>query len=205
MADEVKITAEQVKALREATGAGMMDCKRALQETGGDVEKAKEWLRKKGMASAAKRAARTATEGLIEAYIHFNGRVGVLVELNCETDFVAKTSDFRQLAKDIALHIAGSQTVRWVTRDQLPESELEAERRIYEAQAREQGKPENVIERIVTGKLEAYYKDAVLVDQPFVKDPDKTVGELIDEASGRLGEKVQVRRFVRFRLGEEAF
>jgi elongation factor Ts len=204
MADEVKITAEQVKALREATGAGMMDCKRALQETGGDAEQAKEWLRKKGMASAAKRAARTATEGVIEAYIHFNARVGVLVELNCETDFVANTPDFRQLAKDIALHIASSQTVRWVTRDQIPESELEAERGIYEAQAREQGKPENVIERIVTGKLEAYYRDVVLVDQPFVKDPDRTVGELIDGASGKLGEKVQVRRFVRFRLGEEA-
>jgi elongation factor Ts len=203
MAEDVKISAGQVKSLRDATGAGMMDSKRALQETGGDVEKATEWLRKKGIASAAKRLGRSAGEGVVEAYIHFNARVGVLVEVNCETDFVAKTDDFRELARDIALHIAGSQTVRWVTREDVPEADLAAERDILQAQAREQGKPEAVTERIATGKLEAWFKDVVLVDQPFVKDADRTVGELIDEASGKLGEKIVVRRFARYRVGEE--
>ncbi len=202
MSDEPKIGAEQVKALREATGAGMMDCKRALQESGGDVAKATEWLRQKGLASAKKRAGRSATEGAVESYIHFNRRVGALVEVNCETDFVANTDEFRQLAKDIALHVA-SANPRWLTRDEVPQSVLDSERRVYEGQAREENKPENVIERMVTGKLEAFLKDNVLLDQPFVKDADKTVGELVEEASGKLGEKVAVRRFARFQLGEE--
>jgi elongation factor Ts len=202
MSDQSKISAGQVKALREATGAGMMDCKRALQETDGDVVKATEWLRQKGLASAKKRAGRSASEGVIESYIHFNRRIGSLVEVNCETDFVANTDEFRQLAKDIALHVA-SANPRWLTRDEVPQSVLDGERRVYEGQAREGNKPENVIEKMVTGKLEAFLKDNVLLDQPFVKDADKTVSELVEEASGKLGEKVAVRRFARFQLGEE--
>ena len=195
------IGSAQVKTLRDATGAGMMDCKRALQETGGDFDKAVELLRQKGMASASKRAGRQAQEGLIESYIHFNGRVGVLVEINCETDFVAATDDFKALCRDIALHIA-SQRPGWVSRDDVPESTLQSEQRVFEGQAREQGKPDNVLERIVAGKLESFFKDNVLLDQPFVKDDSKTVGELVDEASGRLGEKIVLRRFVRYQLGE---
>ncbi len=202
MSDEPKISAEQVKALRDATGAGMMDCKRALQESAGDVAKATEWLRLKGLDSAKKRAGRSAAEGVIDSYIHFNARVGVLVEVNCETDFVANTAEFRQLARDVALHVASARP-RWLTRDEVPQQVLDAERRVYEGQAREQGKPENVVERMVTGKLEGFFKDNVLVDQPFVKDTDRTVGELVEEASGKLGEKVAVRRFARFQLGED--
>jgi elongation factor Ts len=202
MSDEPKISAEQVKALREATGAGMMDCKRALQESGGDTAKATEWLRQKGLDSAKKRAGRSAAEGVIDSYIHFNARVGVLVELNSETDFVANTGEFRQLVRDVALHVASARP-RWLTRDEVPQQVLDAERRVYEGQAREQGKPDNVVERMVTGKLEGFFKENVLVDQPFVKDTDKTVGELVEEASGKLGEKVAVRRFARFQLGEE--
>jgi elongation factor Ts len=202
MSDEPKITPEQVKALRDATGAGMMDCKRALQETGGDFDAAVELLRLKGIAKGQQRAGRSASEGIIDSYIHFNGRIGVLVELNCETDFVARTDQFRKLAREVALHIA-SANPWWVTRDEVPQAVLDTERRVYEGQAREQGKPENVIERMVTGKLESFYKDTVLVDQPFVKDPEKTVGELVEGASGKLGEKVAVRRFARFQLGED--
>jgi elongation factor Ts len=202
MSDEPKISAEQVKALREATGAGMMDCKRALQESGGDTARATEWLRQKGLDSAKKRAGRSAAEGVIDSYIHFNARVGVLVEVNCETDFVANTGEFRQLARDVALHVASARP-RWLTRDEVPQQVLDAERRVYEGQAREQGKPDKVVERMVTGKLEGFFKENVLVDQPFVKDTDKTVGELVEEASGKLGEKVAVRRFARFQLGEE--
>jgi elongation factor Ts len=200
MSEEPKISAEQVKALRDATGAGMMDCKRALQETQGDVTKATEWLRQKGLDSAKKRAGRSAAEGVIESYIHFNARVGVLVEVNCETDFVANTDEFRRLARDVALHIASARP-RWLTRDDVPQDVLDAERRVYEGQAREQGKPDTVVERMVTGKLESFFKDNVLVDQPFVKDGAKTVGELVEETSGKLGEKVAVRRFARFQLG----
>jgi elongation factor Ts len=203
MTEEPKISAEQVKALREATGAGMMDCKRALQESGGDMAKATEWLRQKGLDSAKRRAGRTAGEGVIDSYIHFNARVGVLVEVNCETDFVANTDEFRQLARDVALHIASARP-RWLTRDDVPQEVLDAERRVYEGQAREQGKPDNVVDRMVTGKLEGFFKENVLVDQPFVKDGSRTVGELVEEASGKLGEKVAVRRFARFQLGEDA-
>jgi elongation factor Ts len=202
MTDENRIPAEQVKALREATGAGMMDCKRALQETDGDLEKATELLRQKGLASAKKRSGRAANEGVVESYIHFNKRVGVLVEVNCETDFVANTEEFRQLARDVALHIASAKP-EWTTRDDVPQEALDAERRVYEGQAREQGKPENVIERMVNGKIEAFFKEKVLMDQPFVKDSGTTIGELAEEASGKLGEKVAIRRFALFQLGEE--
>jgi elongation factor Ts len=197
------ISAAQVKALREATGAGMMDCKRALQETDGDVEKATEWLRQKGLAAAGKRAGREANEGRIEAYIHFNARVGVLVEVNSETDFVAATDEFRQLARDVALHIA-SASPTWLSRDDVPEDLVATERRVAEAQAREQGRPDNVIERIVTGKVDAFYKDRVLLDQPFVKDDERTISQLIDETSAKVGEKLAIRRFARFELGKEA-
>ena len=203
MADTTNISAAQVKELRDATGAGMMDSKRALQETGGDREKATEWLRQKGLASAGKRAGREANEGRVESYIHFNARVGVLVEVNSETDFVANTDEFKQLAKDVAIHIA-SANPRWLSREDVAEEVVEAERRVYEGQAREQGRPDNVLDRIVQGKLDAFFSDNVLLDQPFVKDDKRTIGQLVDEASAKLGEKLQVRRYARFELGKEA-
>ncbi len=197
-----EIGAEQVKALRDATGAGMMDCKRALQEAGGDMARAKEILRERGLASAQGRAARSANQGIIESYIHFNKTVGVLVEVNCETDFVANTDEFKALAKDVALHIASAMP-QWATRDEVPEDILQAERRIYEAEARQSGKPDNVIDRIVEGKLQAFFKTTVLVDQLFVRDGGKTIQDLLDEVSAKVGEKVALRRFVRYKLGEE--
>jgi elongation factor Ts len=202
VSEQTQISAAEVSKLREATGAGMMDCKRALQETGGDFEQAVEVIRKKGLDRAKSRAGRVASEGVVQSYIHFNNRVGVLVEVNCETDFVANTDEFKQLAKDIALHIASARP-RWLTREEISNDSLEAERRVYEAQAREQGKPENVLERIIEGKLGAFYKDNVLLDQDFVRDDSKTVGELADEVSAKVGEKVAIRRFARFELGEE--
>jgi elongation factor Ts len=197
-----EVTAAQAKALRDATSAGMMDCKRALIEADGDVERATAILREKGLASAAKRAGRSANQGLIESYIHFNNSVGAMIELNSETDFVANTEEFRRLAKDLALHVASPSAPRWLSRDDVPTQVLEAERRIFEAQAKESGKPDNVVPRIVEGKLEAFMKDHVLLDQPFVKDDAKTVQELLDEVGARVGEKVAVRRFVRYKLGE---
>jgi elongation factor Ts len=197
-----EVTAAQVKALRDATGAGIMDCKRALIEADGDAERATEILREKGLASAAKRAGRNANQGLIESYIHFNNSVGALIELNSETDFVANTEEFRRLAKDLALHVASPSAPRWLSRDDVPTHVLDAERRIFEAQAKESGKPDNVVPRIVEGKLEAFMKDHVLLDQPFVKDDAKTVQQLLDEVGARVGEKVAVRRFVRYKLGE---
>ena len=198
-----EIGIEQVRQLREMTGAGMMDCKKALQEADGDVDKAVDLLRQKGLASAAKRAGRTANQGLIESYIHFNNTVGVLVEVNCETDFVANTEGFRQLAKAIALHIASPSAPRYVSRDEVPAEELDQERRIFEAQAKEMGKPENVIPNIVEGKLKAFYEQTVLLDQKYVKDDSRTIQELLDEMGAKVGEKVAVRRFARYKLGEE--
>jgi elongation factor Ts len=196
------IGAEQVRQLRERTGAGMMDSKRALQDAQGNMERAEELLRERGLKDVQKRAGRSAAQGRIESYIHFNNTVGSLVEVNCETDFVAATDEFTTLTRDIVLHIA-SAAPRWLTREEVPASELDAERRIYEAQAREQGKPQNVLERIVEGKLDAYFRDNVLLDQKFVKDDSKTIGQLVDEVSAKVGEKVAVRRFVRYKLGEE--
>jgi elongation factor Ts len=198
----VAISADQVKRLREITGAGMMDCKRALEETGGDLDRAVELLRVKGLADAKKRQGRVAREGVVDAYIHMNGRLGVLIEVNCETDFVANTEAFRVVARDIAMHVAASDP-RWISRVDVPEDVIEGERKLYAEQAREQGKPDDVIERIVQGKLEAFYKDNCLMDQPFVRDDTKTVGELVSETSSKVGEKVEVRRFARFKLGEE--
>jgi elongation factor Ts len=199
-----EITAARVKSLREATGAGMMACKAALQEADGDLTRAAEILREKGLASAAKRADRAANQGRVDSYIHFNNTVGVLIEVNCETDFVANTDEFKALVKDIALHIASPASPSWLHRDEVPDSLVDSERHIFEVQAKESGKPDNVIEKIVAGKLEAFYKDHVLLDQPFVKDDAKTIQQLLDETSARVGEKVAVRRFVRYKLGEGA-
>ena len=196
------ISAEQVKQLRDLTGAGMMDCKRALQETDGDIDKAIELLREKGLASAAKRAGRAANQGRIDSYIHFNNTVGVLLEVNSETDFVANTDEFTQLVKDIALHIASPAAPRWLAREEVPSDVVEQEEHIARVQAKESGKPDNVIDRIVEGKLKAFYEDSVLLDQPFVKDDSKTIQQLLDEVGAKVGEKVAVRRFVRYKLGE---
>jgi elongation factor Ts len=196
------ISAEDVKRLRQRTGAGMMDSKKALQEAGGDMDRAVEILRERGLASAQKRAGRSATQGVIDAYIHHNNTVGVLVEVNCETDFVAKTDEFRRLARDVALHIASAMP-QWVTRDEVPEEILETERRIYEAEARQKGKPDNALDRLVEGKLQGFFKTTVLMDQQFVKETEKTIQQLVDEVSAKVGEKVAVRRFVRYKLGED--
>ena len=198
----MEITSELVKRLRDMTGAGMMDCKRALAEAGGDMERAQEILRTKGLAAAKKRADRVARQGVVDAYIHMRGTLGVLVEVNCETDFVANTDDFRALARDVAMHIAASDP-RWITREEVPDDVIAGERKVFEEQAREQGKPDNIIEKIVEGKLDAFYKDNCLLEQPFVKDDSKSVGELVAETSAKVGEKFEVRRFARYRLGEE--
>ena len=196
----MEITAAQVQALRKATGTGMMDCKRALAEAGGDQEKATEILRKTGTMKAAKRQDRETREGLVHSYIHMGGKIGVLVEANCETDFVARTDEFQQLAKDVAMHIAAS-SPEVINRDQLPQEALEKERDIYREQARNSGKPDKVIERIVEGRLEKYFQEVCLLDQPFVKNPDITVGQLIKDTAAKLGENLQVNRFARCQLG----
>jgi elongation factor Ts len=195
------ITANLVKELRERTGAGMMDCKKALQEAEGDMDRAIEVLRTRGLAAAAKKAGRVAAEGAVGSYIHAGGRIGVLVEVNCETDFVARTDDFQELVRDIAMHIAAAEP-RFVTRDEVTDDVLVTERRIAREQALEQGKPEKVVDRIVEGKVSKFYSEAVLLEQPFVKDPDKTVQELLVEKVAKMGENIQVRRFARFKLGE---
>jgi elongation factor Ts len=198
------ITPQLIKKLRDMTGAGMMDCKRALQEADGDIDKAFELLRLKGQATRDKRAGRAANQGRIESYIHFNNTVGSLVEVNCETDFVANTEDFKQLARDLALHVASPSAPRYVSRDDVPPEVAEAERSIFEAQARELGKPEHVLANIVEGKMKVFYEQTVLLDQKYVKDDSRTIQELLDEVSARTGEKVAVRRFARFKLGEES-
>ena len=194
------ITADQVKTLREKTGAGMMECKSALQETGGDQDKAIDLLRKKGLASAAKRAGRATANGVVGSYIHMGGKVGVLVEVNCETDFVARTETFQTLVKEIALHIAAADP-KYVRREEVPADVLEKEREIYRAQFAETGKPAGVVDKIVEGKLGSYYAQVVLVDQPSVRDPNVTVAQLLAEAAAKTGENVTVRRFARFKVG----
>jgi elongation factor Ts len=195
------ITAQMVKQLRERTGAGMMDCKAVLNEAQGDMEKAVDLLRKKGLAAAAKKAGRVTAEGAVGSYIHAGGKIGVLVEVNCETDFVARTEPFQELVRDIALHIAAADP-RFVGREEVTGEDLDRERAIYREQALASGKPANVVDRIVEGKLEKYYSEFVLLEQPFVKDPDKSVGQLIAERVGKIGENIKVRRFARFKLGE---
>ena len=198
----VTFTAKDVQELRSRTGAGMMDCKKALEETGGDMEKAVEYLRKKGIAKAEKRAGRATSEGVITSYIHPPGKIGVLVELNCETDFVARTDDFKTLAREIAMHIASAAPLS-VDKDGVPAAAVERERRIAEEQVRASGKPEHLVSKIVEGKLEAFYKQVALLSQPWIREDKKTIGDLVKEASAKLGENVQVRRFVRFQMGEE--
>ena len=197
----MSVSAAEVKKLRDKTGAGMMDCKAALIETKGDLEKAVDFLRKKGIASAKKREGREANEGVVMPYIHPGSRLGVLVEVNCETDFVAKTEDFQNLAKDIAMQIAATNPIA-VQREDIPESVIEKERDIYRSQAQDGKKPENIVEKIVDGKLDKYFQETVLMEQSFVKDPGKTVKDYVMEVSGKLGESMSVRRFVRFQLGE---
>jgi elongation factor Ts len=197
-----KITAKDVSELRQRTGAGMMECKKALEETNGDLNKAIELLRTRGIAKAEKRSGRSASEGLVYSYVHHNGKLAVLVEVNCETDFVARTEDFQQLCKDLAQHIAAANPMA-VDKDQVPADVVERERRIAEEQARASGKPENILQKIADGKVEAYFKDVTLLNQPWVREPSKTVGELVKEASAKTGENIKVRRFVRFALGEE--
>ena len=195
-------TAKDVADLRQRTGAGMMECKKALEEMGGDIEKAIEHLRKKGIAKAEKRAGRQTSEGAITSYIHPPGKVGVMVELNCETDFVARTDDFKNLGKELALHIASAAPVA-VDKSGVSSELVEKERRIFEEQARASGKPDAIIQKMVDGKVESYYKDIVLLSQPWIREPKKTIDDLIKEASAKLGENIQVRRFVRFQMGEE--
>jgi elongation factor Ts len=198
-----EIDSALVRELRERTGAGMMDCKRALTEVQGDVEKALVFLREKGLAAAAKKAGRSASEGAIASYIHAGGKIGVLVEVNCETDFVARTDDFQGLLKDLAMQIAAA-SPRYVRREEVSEEVIEQERSIYRAQAANSGKPASVVEKIVGGKVEKFLADVCLLEQPFVKDPDKTVGALVTDAIARLGENLVVRRFARFQLGEQS-
>ena len=195
------ITAEMVRQLRERTGAGMMDCKKALTETNGDTDKAIEFLREKGLAAAAKKAGRVAAEGLVESYIHGNGRIGVLVEVNIETDVAAKNEDFKAFVKDIAMQIAASKP-EYVRREEVPASVIESEKEILRAQAKNEGKPEKIIEKMVEGRIEKFYAENCLMDQAFIKDPDKTVGQLVNEKISRIGENISIRRFARFERGE---
>ena len=195
------ITANQVKELREKTGAGMMDCKNALSESSGDMEQAIVWLRKKGLASAQKKASRIAAEGMVGYYIHPGDKLGVLVEVNCETDFAAKSPEFKGLVKDIAMHVA-AQNPLYVRRDEVTPEVLEKEKEIYKDQARASGKPEHIVDKIAEGKLESFYQMACLYDQQFVKDPSQTVEQLINASIGKIGENIRVRRFARFKTGE---
>lgn len=198
----MEITAEMVKNLRETTGAGMMDCKRILVETNGNMEDAVKKLREKGLASAAKRAGKETSEGVVESYIHMGGRIGVLIEVNCETDFVARNEGFKQLVKDICMHIAAARP-QFVSREEVPASVIASEREIYTNMAANEGKPAQVLEKIVDGKIDKYFKEICLLDQPFVKDPDKSVEQLIQESVGTLGENIKVRRFTRYERGEK--
>lgn len=197
----MEITLDLIKQLREETGAGMMDVKSALEESGGDREKAIEILRKKGLAARAKRAERTASEGVVEAYIHAGGKVGVLLELNCETDFVARTDDFKNLAHELALHIAAANPL-YVNVEDIPVEVIEKEKEIAKEQAKNEGKPDNILDKIIEGRVAKFYEEAVLLNQPYVKDPNKKIGDLISEAVGKIGENIQIRRFTRYSLGK---
>jgi len=195
------ITSEMVRELRERTGAGMMDCKKMLTEANGDMERAIELLREKGIASAAKKAGRIASEGLVESYIHGEGRIGVLVEINSETDFVAKNDEFQTFVKDVAMHIAAA-APKYVSKDEVPEAEVAKEREILTQQALNEGKPANIVEKMVDGRIEKFYKEICLLEQPFVKNPDVTVSQLLTDKIASIGENIKIRRFVRFERGE---
>jgi len=197
----MEISAGLVKELREKTGAGMMDCKRALTEAVGDFAKAEDWLRQKGLAAAAKKSSRAATEGAVGSYVHLGGKIGVLVEVNCETDFVARNEVFQGFVKDVAMQIAAAGPL-YLRREDVPPELIAKEREIYQAQLKEQGKPEKVWEKISEGKLEKFYKDVCLLEQAFIKDPDKTVSELQTEAIAKIGENIQIRRFARYQVGD---
>lgn len=196
-----EISAAVVKELRERTGAGMMDCKRALVEKNGDMEAAIEYLREKGLAAAAKKAGRIATEGIVESYIHAGGKIGVLIEVNCETDFVAKTDEFRQLVKDLAMHIAANNPT-YIRSDEIPAEVIAKEREIYRAQALNEGKPEKIVDKMVEGRVQKFFAEVCLMDQGFVREPDVTVASLIQSKIATIGENISVRRFVRYALGE---
>ncbi|WP_028595548.1 translation elongation factor Ts [Paenibacillus assamensis] len=195
------VNASAVKELREKTGAGMLDCKKALEEANGDIARASEILREKGLAAAAKKGDRIATEGVVQSYIHANGRIGVLVEINCETDFVAMTDQFQAFAKDIAMHIAAS-APKFVRREEVSADEIEKEREILKAQALNEGKPEKIVEKMVEGRISKYYEEFCLMEQSFIKDPDKTIEDLLKEKIATIGENISIRRFVRYELGE---
>lgn len=197
------ISATMVKQLREKTGAGMMDCKNALSECDGDMDNAVDFLRKKGLATAQKRAGRAMTEGIIQSYIHLGGKLGVLVEINCETDFVARNEDFQEFAKNISMHIAASNPLG-IQAEDVPEDIVKKEKEIYRAQALELGKPENVIEKIVEGKLNKFFTDNCLLNQPYVKNPDITISDLLTEMIGKIGENITIKRFVRYQIGESS-
>ena len=197
----MEVTTALVKELRERTQAGMMDCKKALLATDGNIEKAVEYLREKGLSAAVKKASRVASEGMVDSYIHMGGKIGVLVEVNCETDFVAKTDTFKALVHDVALQIAASNPL-FISKDEVPTANLEKEREILRAQALNEGKPEKIVERMVDGRIEKYYKEVCLLEQPFVKNPDITVQDLVNEATLASGEKIAIRRFTRYELGE---
>jgi len=196
-----EINATMVKELRERSGAGMMDCKKALVATEGEMEKAIDFLREKGLASAAKKSGRITAEGLVESYIHAGGRIGVLVEVNCETDFVAKTEEFKELVKDIAMQIAAARP-EYVDKEEVPESMLAREKEVLSAQAANEGKPGKIIEKMVEGRIEKFYKEICLLEQPFIKDPDKSIKQLVTEKIAKIGENISVRRFARYELGE---
>jgi len=196
-----EITAALVKELREKTGAGMMDCKKALTEAGGDMDKATDILRKKGIAKAAKRAEREVKEGMVESYIHPGAKLGVLVEINCETDFVANTDAFKEFARNVAMHIAASNPAA-VRREELDQALIDKEMEIYKEQARNQGKPEHILEKIAQGRLDKFYSEVCLLEQPYVKDPDKTIQDLLTEAIAKIGENITIKQFARFRIGE---
>jgi len=195
------VTAQAVKELREKTGAGMLDCKKALEEANGDMAKASEILREKGLAAAAKKGDRIATEGIVDSYIHAGGRIGVLVEVNCETDFVAKTDAFREFVRDIAMQIAATNPL-YLSREDVPQEALDKEREILRAQALNEGKPAHIVDKMVEGRLGKYYEENCLLDQAFIKDPDKTISTLLNEKIATIGEKISIRRFVRYELGE---
>ena len=197
----MEVTTALVKELRERTQAGMMDCKKALLASDGNIEKAVEYLREKGLSAAVKKAGRVASEGMVDSYIHMGGKIGVLVEVNCETDFVAKTDTFKALVHDVALQIAASNPL-FISKDEVPTANLEKEREILRAQALNEGKPEKIVERMVEGRIEKYYKEVCLLEQPFVKNPDITVQDLVNEATLASGEKIAIRRFTRYELGE---
>lgn len=195
------ISAQLVKELRESTGAGMMDCKKALTETGGDMAKAVDYLREKGLSAAAKKSGRIAAEGVVESYIHGAGRIGVLIEINCETDFVAKTPDFRSFVKDIAMQVAASNP-QYVSRTEVSPDIIEHEKEILRAQALNEGKPEKIIDKMVEGRIDKFFKEFCLLEQPFIKDPDKTVTDILNTQISKIGENIVIRRFVRYQLGE---